>query len=102
MDFEMDVIWSARAKITFFAVLEYLNENWTKKEILQFSQRVQIVINAIKKNPCLFSGSARNKEIRKAIVDKNNVFFYRIDTHHQRIYLLTFFDCRQNPQKLLI
>ena len=96
----MEVIWSAKAKITFFKVLDYLNENWTKKEIIQFNQRTQIAINAIKKNPGIFSASAINKEIRKAIVDKNNVFFYKIDSYRQKIQLLTFYDCRQDPKKL--
>jgi hypothetical protein len=101
MDSEMDIIWSSKAKITFFKVLDYLNENWTQKEMIQFNQRTQIILNAIKKNPGIFSPSATNKEIRKAIVDKNNSFFYKIDAYHQRIYLLTFFDNRQNPKGLL-
>jgi type IV secretory pathway TrbL component len=96
----MDVIWSAKAKITFFSVLEYLHQNWTKKEIIQFNQRTQIAINAIKKNPHIFSCSTKNKAVRKAIVDKNNVFFYKIDTYQHKIYLLTFFDCRQDPKLL--
>ena len=102
MDSDMEVIWSARAKNTFFIVLDYLNENWAKKEMIQFKQRTQIVINAIKKNPYIFPGSTKNKEIRKAIIDKNNLLFYKIDVYHQKIHLLTFFDCRQDPQKLII
>jgi len=35
----MEVVWSAKAKITYFKVLDYLYENWTKKEIIQFNQR---------------------------------------------------------------
>ena len=98
----MEVIWSAKAKITFFKVLDYLNNNWTEKELIQFNQRTQIVLNAIKKNPGIFPCSIKNNEIRKAIVDKNNLFFYKIDVHNQRIYLLTFFDSRQDPKKLII
>jgi len=100
MDSDMEIIWSAKAKITFFSVINYLNENWTKKEIIQFNQRTQITINAILKNPHLFPSSAKNKDIRKAIVDKNNSFYYKIDSYHQKIHLLTFFDCRQDPKKL--
>ena len=95
----MEVIWSAKARITFFKILDYLNVNWTQKEMIQFSQRTIITINAIKKNPGIFPVSMKNKEIRKAIVDSNNVFFYKIDTYHQKIFLLTFFDCRQDPNK---
>jgi len=95
----MNVIWSSRAKITFFKVLDYLNENWTNKEIIQFNQRTQIVLNAIKKNPYIFPSSDKNKAIRKAIIDKNNSFFYAIDIYNQKIQLLTFFDNRQDAKK---
>ncbi len=97
----MEIIWSAKAKITFFSVIDYLNENWTKKEMIQFNQRTHITLNAIVKNPGIFPASSKNKEIRKAIIDKNNSFFYKIDSYHQRIYLLTFFDSRQDPKKLI-
>jgi hypothetical protein len=98
----MEIIWSAKAKITFFSVMDYLNSNWTKKEMIQFYQRTQITINAIKKNPALFPASSKNKAIRKAIIDKNNLMFYKIDPSHQKIYLLTFFDSRQDPEMLRI
>ncbi|HZK92642.1 MAG TPA: hypothetical protein VFC67_00440 [Prolixibacteraceae bacterium] len=98
----MDVIWSAKAKITFYSVIEYLNANWTKKEMIQFNQRTLITINAIRKNPEIFTASTRNKDVRRAIVDKNNSFYYKIDDNNQKIYLLTFFDSRQDPEKLII
>lgn len=79
----MTIVWSAKAKITFLNVLDYLNENWTKKEIIQFNQRTQITINAIRKNPNIFPASIKSKEIRKAIIDKNNSFYYKIDLYQQ-------------------
>jgi len=98
----MEIIWSAKAKISFFSVIDYLNKNWTKREMVQFYERTHTIIYAIKKNPTLFPASSKNKAIRKATIDKNNSFFYKIDTTHQKIYLLTFFDSRQDPNKLLI
>ena len=96
----MHVIWSARAKNTFLNVLDYLHANWTKKEIIQFNQRIQITLTTIQKNPGIFPASIKNQKIRKAIVDKNNSFYYKIDYYRQEIHLLTFFDCRQDPGKL--
>ncbi len=96
----MEIVWSAKAKITFFNVLDYLEKNWTKKEILQFYQKTQLVLNAINRNPGIFPVSSKHKEIRKAFVDKNNSFFYQVDSYNQKIYLLTFFDNRQNPNSL--
>lgn len=97
---DMEVIWSAKAKTTFYLVLDYLDKNWTRKEVEIFYNRTQIVLRSISNNPKLFPASAKNKNIRKAIVDKNNTFYYKIDTYDQKVHVLTFFDSRQDPQKL--
>jgi len=97
---EMKVIWSAKARITYFNVLDYLEKHWTKKEIIQFSNRTEMVIRAIQKNPGIFPYSHKHRNIRKAIVDKNNSFFYQIDNANRNIFPLTFFDNRQDPEKL--
>lgn len=96
----MEVIWSAKARITFFMVLDYLEKNWSKKEIIQFNRKTEIVIQAIQKNPGIFACSAKHKNIRRAIIDKNNSFFYQVDKNNRKIYLLTFFDNRLNPESL--
>lgn len=96
----MEVIWSAKARITYFSVLDYLEKHWTKKEIIRFSYKTESVIRAIQKNPGIFPYSQKHRNIRRAIVDKNNSFYYQVDKANRKIYLLTFFDNRQNPQKL--
>ena len=99
MDSNIEIVWSEKAKRTFYSVLDYLNENWTRKEVVQFNQRTQMIISAIRKNPEIFPASSKNQEMRKALIDKNNLLFYKVDTYHRKIYLLTFFDCRQDPKK---
>lgn len=66
----------------------------------QFSQRTEIVIRALKKNPEIFKQSEKHTNIRRAIIDKNNSLFYQVDAVNQKLYLLSFFDNRQNPEKL--
>jgi len=96
----MEAIWTAKARITYFQVMDYLEKNWTKKEVLQFYNRVEIIIRTIQKNPGIYPESQYIKDIRKAFVDKNNSLFYMVDHSNNRIFLLTFFDNRQNPKKL--
>jgi len=102
MDSDMRVVWSARAKITYFDILDYLENNWTKKELIRFNQRTEIILKAITKNPGIFPVSSKHKKIRKAVIDKNNSCFYKIDSYNKKIYLLTFFDNRRNPEKLTL
>lgn len=96
----MKIVWSARAKTTFFSVLSYLNDNWTKKEIIQFNNKTETVLNAIKTYPKMFPQSKQHENVRKAVIDKNNSVFYIADEEKQKIYLLTFFDNRQDPNEL--
>ena len=98
----MEIIWSARARITFFKVLDYLEKNWSQKEIIQFYNRTEIVLRTIQMNPGIFPVSHRNKQLRRTLIDKNNSFFYQVDSYTNKIYLLTFFDNRQNPKNLKI
>lgn len=102
MDSEWSVVWSIRAKITYFIVMDYLTAYWSKREVLQFMNRVEMVIKALKKNPRMYVASKHNKNIRKAFVDKNNSFFYSVNTYQKRLTLLTFYDNRQDPGKFKI
>lgn len=99
MDTEWTIVWSKRAKETYFIVLDYLTENWSKREVLQFMNRVEIVLEAIKKNPRMFVTSFHKSNLRKAYVDKNNSFFYSIDPYKKSLVILTFYDNRQDPDK---
>ena len=47
----MSVTWSPTARITYYQVLEYLDEKWTVKEIEAFINRTEEVINYICDNP---------------------------------------------------
>ncbi|MGQ7871165.1 type II toxin-antitoxin system RelE/ParE family toxin [Sunxiuqinia sp. sy24] len=98
----MEVIWSAKARITYFKVLDYLQKSWSKKEMIQFSDKTEIIIRTLAKNPFIFVASSKQPTIRKATIDKNNSLFYQVDEKDQKIYLLTFFDNRRNPEKVKV
>ncbi|BDD13636.1 hypothetical protein MATR_04610 [Marivirga tractuosa] len=48
------VKWLPEAELTYALVLEYLEENWTSKEIEKFIDRTDEVINFISQNPELY------------------------------------------------
>jgi plasmid stabilization system protein ParE len=102
MDSNMEVIWSERARITYYKVLDFLQVNWNRHEIIQFINRTEVVIHAIKKNPGIYAYAYKHRNIRRAIVDKHNSFFYQVDKKNNKIYLLTFFDNRQNSKSYKI
>jgi plasmid stabilization system protein ParE len=91
--------WSKEAEDTFDEILEYLEDNWTEKEIQNFVRKTHKVIGQIEKNPYQFN-AFRFQKIRKALITKHNSLFYFANEDDQIIELYTFWDNRQNPQKL--
>lgn len=102
MDSDWTVLWTQRARTSYYTVLDYLYENWTHKEMEQFTNRINLVLKAIGKNPRLFPSSKINKKARKAFIDKNNSLFYSVNSYKKQIVVLNFYDNRQNPKKFSI
>jgi hypothetical protein len=91
------IIWSPVAEITYYQVLEYLDENWTFRELEAFMKRTDEVIGHIRNNPLLYPCS-KESNTHKCVVVKQVSLFYRIKPN--AIELLMFWDNRLNPAKL--
>ena len=97
---ELVVVWSDKAKRTYLDIIEYLNRNWTEKEIHHFIFRTDTVIEKIIFNPYLFKQHKNNPLIRQAVLHGTVLLIYQISTDNETITLLTFWGTRQNPKKL--
>jgi len=80
-------------KITF----EYIENNWTEKELRKLSQEIERTLNLISNNPNIFP-ITESRNVRKAVVKKLNTMYYR-ETIERKIEILSFFSNRQNPNK---
>ena len=96
----MKIIWTRTTKISFAGILDYLNENWTQREIDNFADETRKVILQIQKNPLMYIASSNAKNIRKGFVNKKVSLFYRVQKRRKKITLLMFWDNRQNPKNL--
>ena len=91
------VSWTRRALNDLNSLIEFLEENWTEKEISQFAENLDHTIELISKNPKIFPASHKKPKIRKAVVDKNNVLYYRYEK--QTVELLTLFATKRDPHQ---
>jgi plasmid stabilization system protein ParE len=91
-----EIRWTAEAIDTFEKIIEYLEGNWTEKEVKRFLSETEKVILYISQNPEMFRKSARLK-IHEAVILNHNLMIYKIYPTH--IDLITFWDTRQNPKK---
>ncbi|MBS1530265.1 MAG: type II toxin-antitoxin system RelE/ParE family toxin [Bacteroidetes bacterium] len=93
------IIWSPRARISYYKILDYLDEQWTLREIENFIDRTEQALSHISRNPLLYQYSKANESYRCVLV-KQVSLFYRIKS--TQVELLVFWDNRQNPARLLL
>lgn len=89
--------WTDNALSELQNTFEFLEKNWTEKELSKLAKELDRTIKLIAENPNIFPLSDK-KNIRKAIVRKLNTVYYR-KMKDDSIEILSFFSNRQNPNK---
>ncbi len=89
---------SPLAKADIRTVLNYLSQHWNQKVIDEFLQKLSTFYYIIAINPRLFGFYNKQKNIRKYVLDKNNVIYYR--NKKEGIEIITLFNSKQQPNKL--
>jgi plasmid stabilization system protein ParE len=91
------VRWTSFALNELAETINYLEENWTQRELKTFASRLDHTIELISKNPLLFQVSDEFTETRRAVVTEHNSLYYRIKT--DTVEVLSCFSNRKNPSK---
>lgn len=91
------ILWTNHAISELEKTLEYLENNWTERGLRTFSAKLDHTIELISKSPEIFPISIEKKNIRKAVVEKYNNLYYRINQNS--IEIISLFSNRKNPSK---
>ena len=90
------ILWTDFAKDELQNVIEYLELNFSEKELKRLAQKIESTTELISQNPKLFPKSDKKDVFRVSIL-KFNTMYYRIKDN--TIEILSFFSNRQNPDK---
>ena len=91
------ILWTDFALKELEKTVEYLEENWTEKELRNLAENIEEKVSLISQNPNLFQASNYKKEIRRVVILKHNTLYYRIKNN--QIEIISFFSNRQSPKK---
>lgn len=93
------IIWSHRAEIRLFKMLEfYAERNKSKTYSVKLYQRLNRELQILLKQPDI-GLNTEIESVRGLIVD-DYILFYEYD--NEKIVIHSIWDCRQNPDDLLI
>ena len=94
------LFWSDESLGDLQNIIDYLNSNWTQKEIQNFVKRLDKRLEIIIGNPKLFPKTRKRRNVRKSVLSKHTVIYYK--TEKDVVTILTLFDPRQDPKKLRV
>ncbi len=90
------VYWTDNAIQELKETIEYLERNFTDKEISKLALKIEGITELISQNPKIFPKS-EVRNVYKAVVLKFNTLYYRINK--ENVEILSFFSNRQNSNK---
>jgi len=93
------ILWTDHALGELEKTIEYLETNFTRKELEKLSQKIESIVSLISQNPRLFSKSDK-KGIFRVTILKFNTMYYRVQG--DSIEILSFFSNRQHPKRIKI
>ena len=96
----IEINWSLEAEETFSHNIDYLNREWSEKEIRVFVQQTEKAITRIQSYPESYPPGNKNKKYRKVRLNKYIVLFYRYYKTKGVITLVSFWNAKQDPAKL--
>jgi len=91
------ILWTNYALNELAKTYEYLEVNFTEKELNRLSIEIDKVLKLISNTPRLFPMS-KSKGVRKVVIKNFNTLYYR--ENEKTIEILSFFSNRQNPDKI--
>jgi plasmid stabilization system protein ParE len=94
--------WTLHAQEELNATFDYLENNWTSREIKNFSKLLENRLLIIRNFPFIYPTNKQKKSVRRCVISKQSSIYYQINTDTKRIIILSFFDNRKNQSKLTL
>ena len=64
----LKIVWSPRSESNFDSIIEYLNKNWTEREVANFLKQVSKRLKFISESPLLFRALTGKDKVREATI----------------------------------
>jgi len=91
---------SKRAENNIEVLYEYLNDNWPDKVRIDFIKSLKKEVDYLRVNPYINQKSDLKRGIRRSIITKHNILYYRI--LDEEVEIITIQDSRMNPKSFYL
>ncbi len=96
----IEINWSPEASETFDVNFNYLLEEWGDKAAANFFLQTEHAIKRMQLFPESYPHGRKSKKYRRARLNKYIALFYSYQKRKKVITLVSFWNVKQNPEKL--
>src|ERR1700742_3618267 len=94
-----EILWTDSAKTSFNKIIEYLQTEWTEREVGKFVNQAVDFLSNLKRYPEMCRPSTKRKNVRIGIINKHTQVVYEYQPRKKVIVILLFWNFKQNPAK---
>jgi plasmid stabilization system protein ParE len=93
-----EIVWTKRAAAGYDNIINYLETNWTDREISNFIIETNKFFEILMLHPEILRPSAKNKWLHRGPMNKLTILTYRIKPKKKQIELINIRGARQKPE----
>jgi plasmid stabilization system protein ParE len=95
----LSLVWTKRAVKGFDAIVQYLIENWSEKEVNHFLNESDEFFRLLVEYPEFLQKTGRHKNVYRGPMNKLTIITYRVKPRKQQIEIINVRGARQKPLK---
>ena len=93
----LKIVWTKVAEQGFEKIIDYLQEEWTEKEVRRFIRETFAFLKYLSNHPELLQPSASKRNLRRGPINKHTIITYRVKPRKKQIELLSIRGAKQKP-----
>jgi plasmid stabilization system protein ParE len=92
-----EIVWTKRAAAGYENIINYLEANWSDKEVSRFVVETNKFFENLILHPELLRKSAKHKDLHRGPINPLTILTYRIKPRKKQIELINIRGARQKP-----
>jgi plasmid stabilization system protein ParE len=93
------IVWTKQALKGYDKIINYLEENWSEKEILNFINDTDQFFETLVLQPEILQKSNKQKNLYRGPINRLTILIYRVKPLKKQIVLIAIRGARQKPLK---
>jgi plasmid stabilization system protein ParE len=92
------IVWTKEALELYLQIIQYLSLNFSEKEVIAFSEKVDKKLALISSYLKMYRASPTLKNVCRTVISRRVELIYRFRPVKKEVELLQFWDTRRNPR----